>query len=63
MKFHMEHMEIIFISIDLKYHLMISIKVKAILEEVFKMNIPFNFFESQKMLFPQKINTSNITSG
>lgn len=59
----MEHMEIIFISIDLKSHLMISIKVKAILEEVFKMNIPFNFFESQKkMLFPQKINTSNITS-
>lgn len=44
----MEHMEIIFISIDLKSHLMISIKVKAILEEVFKMNIPFNFFESQK---------------
>lgn len=59
----MEHMEIIFISIDLKSHLMISIKVKAILEEVFKMNIPFTFFEPQKMLFPQKSNTSNITSG
>lgn len=46
MKFHMEHMKIIFISIDLNFHLMISIKVKAILEEVFKMNNPFNFFES-----------------
>lgn len=33
-KIHMEHMEIIFISIDLKSNLMISIKVKAIFRGV-----------------------------
>lgn len=58
----MEHMEIIFISIDLKSYLMIHIEVKAILEETLKWIFPLRIFESQKMLFPQKINTFNIAS-
>ena len=58
-------MEIIFISIDLEFHFVISIKVKAIfrgvLPWVLKMNIPFKNFEPQK--FPQNSNTSNVASG